>query len=120
MRVTLLCLQDDPNLLWLVAACCTVASTLTFLGVYGYWRFWPNRRHQRRVRDMTALRDLLVHHADDLDEILAKLRNKSGAGLPLELLCIFLLRLLRILGCRAAAGSVRAQNVLLQVNAETS
>ena len=77
-RVTSLCLQDDPNLLWLVAAGCTVASTMTFLGVYGYWRFWPNRRHQRRVRDMTALRDLLVHHADDLDEILAKLRNKSG------------------------------------------
>lgn len=72
--------EDDPNLLWLVAACCTVASTLTFLGVYGYWRFWPNRRHQRRVRDMTALRDLLVHHADDLDEILAKLRNKSDIG----------------------------------------
>ena len=77
-RLTSFCLQDDPNLLWLVAACCTFASTLTFLGVYGYWRFWPNRRHQRRVRDMTALRDLLVHHADDLDEILAKLRNKSG------------------------------------------
>ena len=77
-RLTSSCLQDDPNLLWLVAGGCTFASTLTFLGVYGYWRFWPNRRHQRRVRDMTALRDLLVHHADDLDEILAKLRNKSG------------------------------------------
>lgn len=55
-----------------------VASGVLFGALFGYWRYWPNRRHQRRVRDMTALRDLLAFHIDDLEDILHALNETTG------------------------------------------
>lgn len=60
---------------WPVVYTSLAVSAATFVVVYGYWRWWPNRRHKRRVKDMAAMRDLLVHHVDDLDDILDKLRH---------------------------------------------
>ena len=71
-------MQDAPNTFWPVVTTSISFSALTFALVYGYWRWWPNRRHRRRVKDMAAIRDLLVHHMDDLDEIMDKLHVRTG------------------------------------------
>lgn len=60
---------------WPVVYTSLAVSAATFVVVYGYWRWWPNRRHKRRVKDMAAMRDLLVHHVDDLDDIMDKLQH---------------------------------------------
>ena len=54
------------------------AAVAAFAGIYTYWRFWPNSRMRRRVTDVRALHDLLVHHIDDLEDVMAALRNSYG------------------------------------------
>jgi len=71
-------LQDAPATFWPVVTSSVTCSAITFVLIYGYWRFWPNRRHRRRVKDMAAIRDLLVHHMDDLDDIMDRLHLHSG------------------------------------------
>ncbi len=71
-------LQDAPATFWPVVTSSVTCSAITFVLIYGYWKFWPNRRHRRRVKDMAAMRDLLVHHMDDLDDIMDKLHLHSG------------------------------------------
>lgn len=85
---------------WPVMYSSMAASAVTFVVVYGYWRWWPNRRHKRRVKDMAAMRDLLVHHVDDLDDIMDKLQHGTceAAGLQLAVLscvCVLLVHLTR-------------------------
>lgn len=63
---------------WPVVTASLTASAVSFGIVYGYYRYWPNRRHKRRVKDMAAMRDLLVHHMDDLDDIMDKLHIRAG------------------------------------------
>ena len=73
-------------------------SAATFVVVYGYWRWWPNRRHKRRVKDMAAMRDLLVHHVDDLDDIMDKLQHGTCEYARCQhavLLCFMLLHVTR-------------------------
>ena len=40
-----------------------------------YWRFYPNSRAQHRINDVRALHDLLSHHIDDLEDIMAALKD---------------------------------------------
>lgn len=75
---TSVALQDAPATFWPVVTSSVTCSAITFVLIYGYWKFWPNRRHRRRVKDMAAIRDLLVHHMDDLDDIMDKLHLHSG------------------------------------------
>ncbi|GAQ83259.1 Magnesium transporters: CorA family [Klebsormidium nitens] len=53
----------------------TGAACAASLGLFGYCLYWykfrPQRKHQRRLQDIAALRDLL-HHIDDLDDIIKK------------------------------------------------
>lgn len=63
---------------WPVVTASMTASAISFAIVYGYYRYWPNRRHKRRVKDMAAMRDLLVHHMDDMDDIMDKLHIRAG------------------------------------------
>ena len=42
---------------------------------YMYWRFYPNARAQHRINDVRALHDLLSHHIDDLEDIMAALKD---------------------------------------------
>lgn len=70
---------------WPVVSTSVSASAVTFAVVYGYWRWWPNRRYRRRVKDMAAMRDLLVHHVDDLEDIMDKLHHGSGVFSSLNL-----------------------------------
>lgn len=42
---------------------------------YSYWRFYPNSRSQRRINDVKALHDLLSHHIDDLEDVMAALKD---------------------------------------------
>lgn len=64
----------------IVTGSCGV-SAATFAVVFGYWRFWPNRRHEKRVLDLKALRDLLLYHVDDLEDIMAALKARHDADL---------------------------------------
>lgn len=73
-------LEDAPATFWPVVTSSVTCSAITFVLIYGYWKFWPNRRHRRRVKDMAAMRDLLVHHMDDLDDIMDKLHLHSDIG----------------------------------------
>lgn len=86
---------------WPVVYTSMAVSAATFVVVYGYWRWWPNRRHKRRVKDMAAMRDLLVHHVDDLDDIMDKLKHgtREYARLWIAVLsCVTLLHLTRQCG----------------------
>ncbi|DBA77137.1 TPA: hypothetical protein ACH3X1_009713 [Trebouxia sp. C0004] len=73
-------LEDAPATFWPVVTSSVTCSAITFVLIYGYWKFWPNRRHRRRVKDMAAMRDLLVHHMDDLDDIMDRLHLHSDIG----------------------------------------
>ena len=42
---------------------------------YIYWRFYPNSKAQHRINDVRALHDLLSHHIDDLEDIMAALKD---------------------------------------------
>lgn len=84
VRQNWLCMQETANMFWPVVTASMTASAISFAMVYGYYRYWPNRRHKRRVKDMAAMRDLLVHHMDDLDEIMDKLHIRAGNPMPLS------------------------------------
>ena len=45
-------------------------------GRYSYWRFYPNARAQHRINDVKALHRLLAHHIDDLEDIMAAVKDK--------------------------------------------
>ena len=72
---------------WPVVTASMTASAISFAIVYGYYRYWPNRRHKRRVKDMAAMRDLLVHHMDDMDDIMDKLHIRAGTAGCFAVLC---------------------------------
>ena len=61
---------------WSVVGTSGVASVCLFAAIYAYWRYFPHTRHQRRVNDLKALRDLLLYHVDDLEDILEALQKR--------------------------------------------
>ena len=61
---------------WPVVGASAAASLVLFAAIYSYWRFFPHTRHQRRVADMKALRDLLLYHVDNLEDILEALQKR--------------------------------------------
>ena len=61
---------------WSVVGASAVASASLFAAIYAYWKFFPHTRHQRRVDDLKALRDLLLYHVDDLEDILEALQKR--------------------------------------------
>ena len=61
---------------WSVVGASGVASVCLFAAIYAYWRYYPHTRHQRRVNDLKALRDLLLYHVDDLEDILEALQKR--------------------------------------------
>ena len=65
---------------WPVVGVSAAASLMLFAAIYSYWRFFPHTRHQRRVADMKALRDLLLYHVDDLEDILEALQKRPELG----------------------------------------
>lgn len=66
---------------WPLVVVSSAASAAMFGAVYAYWRYWPNRRHEKRVLDLKALRDLLLYHVDDLEDIMAALKSRHDADL---------------------------------------
>ena len=65
---------------WPVVGASAAASLVLFAAIYSYWRYFPHTRHQRRVADMKALRDLLLYHVDDLEDILEALQKQPELG----------------------------------------
>ena len=65
---------------WGVVGVSTVASVVLFAAIYSYWKYFPHTKHQRRVADLKALRDLLLYHVDDLEDILEALQKSTELG----------------------------------------
>ena len=65
---------------WGVVGVSTAASIVLFAVIYSYWRYFPHTKHQRRVADLKALRDLLLYHVDDLEDILEALQKSTELG----------------------------------------
>ena len=65
---------------WGVVGLSTAASIALFAVIYSYWRYFPHTKHQRRVADLKALRDLLLYHVDDLEDILEALQKNTELG----------------------------------------
>ncbi len=104
--------QDDPAVFWPIVAVSSAASVAMFGAVYGYWRFWPNRRHEKRVLDLKALRDLLLYHVDDLEDIMAALKSRHDSDLRARLgrllKCFFVsyFVMFSVSGCRTGPGAI--------------
>ncbi|GMH36158.1 hypothetical protein BSKO_04026 [Bryopsis sp. KO-2023] len=62
---------------WVVGLCSGI-SFLSAVGLYGYYRFWPSHRHRQRVSDMKALRDILSHRIDDLNDLLSAVSFRTA------------------------------------------
>ena len=72
-------------MLWPVAGWSVAGAAFLGFGVHALLRWWPDASHRRRLADLRALRDLLIHHLDDLDAISAavvrtKRDGESGGG----------------------------------------
>lgn len=74
-------LEDVPGMFWPVAGWSVAGAAALGLGVHALLRWWPDASHRRRLADLKALRDLLIHHLDDLDAISAAVvQSKSGSS----------------------------------------
>jgi len=63
-----------------VVAGCTAAAATLYLGLAAYLRRFPLPAHRRRAADARALADLLAHHLDDLDAILASVKAAAASA----------------------------------------
>ena len=73
-------LEDVPGMFWPVAGWSVAGAAALGLGVHALLRWWPDASHRRRLADLKALRDLLIHHLDDLDAISAAVVQTRGSG----------------------------------------
>ena len=83
---------------WSVVGLSAVASASLFAGIYVYWKYYPHTRHQRRVNDLKALRDLLLYHVDDMEDILAALQERPEVTAGISIPSINLLLVSKVTG----------------------
>lgn len=68
-------LEETPHA-FAVAACAGSGLGLaSAIAAYAYYRYGPKRRYAARLRDVRSLRDLLVFHMEDLEEVVDGLRS---------------------------------------------
>ena len=72
--------EEVPGLLWPIAGWSLAGAAALGLGVHALLRWWPDASHRRRLADLKALRDLLIHHLDDLDAISAAVVQTKSSG----------------------------------------
>lgn len=63
-----------------VVAACTATAAALYLGLASYLRRFPLPAQRRRAADARALADLLTHHLDDLDSILASVKAAAASA----------------------------------------
>eukprot|EP00245_Coleochaete_scutata_P012271 TRINITY_DN4738_c0_g2_i1.p1 TRINITY_DN4738_c0_g2~~TRINITY_DN4738_c0_g2_i1.p1 ORF type:complete len:194 (+),score=40.65 TRINITY_DN4738_c0_g2_i1:33-584(+) len=68
--------EDSTTVFPTVVACSSMSSIVIFLGLVYYYKFWPSRLDRKRAQDLAALRELL-HHIDDIDDILAVINSRD-------------------------------------------
>jgi len=69
-------IEEAPDLLWWVAGGCLALSSATFTAILLSHRL-PRKDEQRKVRDLEATRELLHHHLNDMDDIVAALHKHN-------------------------------------------
>ncbi|EFN55977.1 hypothetical protein CHLNCDRAFT_145324 [Chlorella variabilis] len=85
-------MEEVPGVFWPMVQSSVVFGMLASLSMWMYYKVGPKRRYRARLRDMRSLRDLLIFHLDDLDDIMecvwfgaavvlaaVKLRARSGS-----------------------------------------
>ena len=76
-------LEDTPGAFWPVVAASVTAALALGTAVTLGWRRWPRAAAAARAADMQALRELLVFHLDEMDDVLAAVRVAATADTPL-------------------------------------
>jgi magnesium transporter len=74
-------MEDIPGLFPMVVELSMLAGVGVASIFYLYYRFGPKRRYQARLRDSRSLRDLLMFHLEDLDDILLAVKEQTKGGL---------------------------------------
>eukprot|EP00210_Caulerpa_lentillifera_P004414 g4211.t1 len=73
-------LETTPGVFSTVVYSCLILTVLNYIVFYGYYRYWPERKHQQRLTDMKALKDILSHHIDGIDDLLSVLHERRHIG----------------------------------------
>lgn len=74
-------MEDVPGLFPTVVQLSIISGVGVASIFYLYYRFGPKRRYQARLRDTRSLRDLLMFHLEDLDDILLAVKEQTKGGL---------------------------------------
>ncbi|RMZ53651.1 hypothetical protein APUTEX25_003185 [Auxenochlorella protothecoides] len=70
-------LEAAPGMFMFVVNCSMGTGLLMGGMVYVYYKFGPKRRYKARLRDMRSLRDLLVFHMDDMDDVIQEIKQRG-------------------------------------------
>lgn len=68
-------LESTPDLFWNVVGGSCAAGACLFSGMVAYYQLWPMRNAKRRVNDMSALQDMLMHHVDEIGDVVTAMRR---------------------------------------------
>jgi uncharacterized protein with von Willebrand factor type A (vWA) domain len=72
--------EEVPGLFPSVVAGAITASALTFAGIYSFVAWRPRRRAQANIRQHSALRSLMIHHIDDVEDIVNYCIEQTVSG----------------------------------------
>ncbi|PSC69475.1 Magnesium transporter MRS2-4 [Micractinium conductrix] len=73
-------LEEVPGVFWPVVQTSLAFGLACTALTYGYYKIGPKRRYKARLRDMRSLRDLLIYHLDDLDDVLDQVKDRARRG----------------------------------------
>ncbi|PRW56958.1 Magnesium transporter MRS2-4 isoform A [Chlorella sorokiniana] len=77
-------LEELSGVFWPVVQLSVLMGGVAAALMYGYWKIGPKRRYKARMRDMRSLRDLLIFHLDDLDDIMDTVKERARSGTPVS------------------------------------
>ncbi|KDD76705.1 hypothetical protein H632_c133p2 [Helicosporidium sp. ATCC 50920] len=70
-------LENAPHAMFAVAQASVALGLFLGGGAFAYYRLGPNRRVAAHLRDMRAVRDLLMFHLDDMEDVVQGLRGRG-------------------------------------------
>ncbi|KAL4424906.1 hypothetical protein ABPG77_002129, partial [Micractinium sp. CCAP 211/92] len=73
-------LEEQLGVFWPVVQGSLVLGGSTAMLMWVYYKFGPKRRYRARLRDMRSLRDLLIYHLDDMDDVMEQVKERAREG----------------------------------------